>query len=195
MSSRLALLHPVDLDEDQRALYEQITGLPRTNSPFRITHEDGSLAGPFNALLYAPRIGHVVQALGAALRFHGTLPPRMRELVICAVAAALGSDYEWYAHSRVAVTVGVSEAELVDLEAGVIPKESSDAEAAALNLTHELLEGNVISEAVYASAEHQLSSQGITELTILVGYYRTLAGLLAVAAVPAPTGGLLPGTH
>jgi len=31
-----------------------------------------------------------------------------------------------------------------------------------------------------------LGHQGITELTVLVGYYRTLAGLLAVADVAVP---------
>ena len=69
MSSHFPLLAPNELSADQQELYEKITAGPRANGPFRIMHDDGSLAGPFNALLFAPRIGNAVQELGAALRF------------------------------------------------------------------------------------------------------------------------------
>lgn len=177
---------PNDLTADQRDLYEKITAGPRANGPFRIMHDDGSLAGPFNALLFAPGIGNAVQELGAALRFSGELPDRTRELVICAVAAALNSEYEWYAHSRAAVVVGVSEEELAQLQSGSVPTSASDSEAAALELTRELVAESGVNETIRATAQKHFGHSGITEISVLVGYYRTLAGLLAVADVPAP---------
>lgn len=192
MSERLPLLAPDVLEPEQRRLYDAITAGPRADGPFRIVHDDGTLAGPFNALLYVPQIGDAVQALGAALRFGGSLTDRTRELVICAVAAVLDCEYEWYAHSRVAAGVGVSEAELAQLQAGGIPAEASDAEQAALELARDL-----VAEAG-ASADHRrravqhFGDDGVIELAILVGYYRTLAGLLAVAAVPAPLAPTMP---
>lgn len=186
LSSRFPLLTPEKLSTDQRDLYGKITAGPRANGPFRIMHDDGALAGPFNALLFAPEIGNAVQALGSALRFKGSLTDRTRELVICAVAAALNSEYEWYAHSRAAVVVGVTEAELAQLTAGTVPGSASEQEKAALELTRELIAEAGISENTYAVAEQHLSHGGVAELTVLVGYYRTLAGLLAVADVPAP---------
>jgi 4-carboxymuconolactone decarboxylase/cardiolipin synthase len=149
-------------------------------------HDDGSLAGPFNALLLAPGIGNAVQELGAALRFKGALPARTRELVICAVAAALNSEYEWYAHSRAAVVVGVSEEELAQLQAGTVPTGASDSETAALELTRELVAEAGVKEDIHAEAQKHFGPAGVAELAILVGYYRTLAGLLAVADVQAP---------
>lgn len=184
--SRFPLLTPDALAADQSELYEKIAAGPRANGPFRIMHDDGSLAGPFNALLYSPTVGNAVQALGAALRFGGELPDRTRELVICAVAAALNSEYEWYAHSRAAVVVGISEDELAQLKAGTVPKEASGYEAAALELTRELIAEAGVKEDIHARAQEHLGYGGVTELTVLVGYYRTLAGLLAVAAVRAP---------
>lgn len=186
MSNRLPLLQPDSMDQGQRRLYEEITAPPRANGPFRITYDDGALAGPFNALLHSPAIGNAVQALGAALRFGGTLPDRTRELVICAVAVALEAEYEWYAHSRVALTVGVTAAELDQLRACVLPESASGYESAALLFTGALLRETRIPDTLHAQTLEYLGHQGIVELTVLVGYYRTLAGLLAVADAPLP---------
>ncbi len=177
---------PSALNDAQRSLYNAVAGPPRAGGPFRITDDDGCLSGPFNPLLYAPSVGQAVQALGSALRFGGSLPARTRELVICAVAAALDSAYEWYAHSRVALTVGIEEDELTALRAGRTPTGLSDNENAALSLTRELVAEAGISDSAFAAARKNLDHTTITELTVLVGYYRTLAGLLAVADVPAP---------
>ncbi|WP_167994860.1 carboxymuconolactone decarboxylase family protein [Arthrobacter pigmenti] len=186
MSSRLPLLHPENMTADQRSLYNRIAAGPRANGPFRIMHDDATLAGPFNALAHAPLIGDAVQELGSALRFKGKLQDRTRELVICAVAAALNSEYEWYAHSRAAVVVGVTEEELTQLKAGTIPQEASDAEKSALKLTRELIAEAGIPDSTFEDAQQHLGHEGTVEVTVLVGYYRTLAGLLAVANVKAP---------
>lgn len=186
MSKYVPLLTPAEMSPDQQDLYEKITAGPRANGPFTIAYDDGSLAGPFNALLCAPDIGNAVQELGAALRFQGALPDRTRELVICAVAAALNSEYEWYAHSRAAAVVGVSDEDLRELQAGSIPTSASGPEAAALELARELIAEAGVSENIRSKAHTHFGPSGLTELTVLVGYYRTLAGLLAVADVRAP---------
>ncbi|WRH26555.1 carboxymuconolactone decarboxylase family protein [Arthrobacter sp. JZ12] len=186
MTSPFPLLLPDSLSAAQKELYDTLTAGPRANGPFTIRHDDGTLAGPFNALLFAPRIGDAVQALGAALRFGGGLTDRTRELVICAVAAALNSEYEWYAHSRVALKAGVTDEELDRIAAGEIPASASDPEKAALALTRELLAENGITERTHSAARQHLGLDGMTEVSILTGYYRTLAGLLTVAGAGAP---------
>lgn len=187
VGGRFPLLEPSRLDDAQRALYDTITDSPRKDGPFLIVDDDGRLAGPFNAMLHSPAIGEALQSLGSALRFGGHLPARTRELVICVVAATLDSDYEWYAHSRVAREVGVSPEELDGLRRGEVPPSLSSAESATLDLAAALLRGRRIDDEVHARALGHLGHSGITELTVLVGYYQTLAGLLAVGAVPAPT--------
>lgn len=63
--TRLPLLHPADLDEPQRELYEAIVGGPRGVGPqlFALTDAQGRLNGPFNAMLTAPPLGHTLQQL------------------------------------------------------------------------------------------------------------------------------------
>lgn len=185
-SGRFPLLAPHELSAQQRDLYETISGPPRGNGPFSIVDESGRLSGPFNALLYSPAIGNAVQALGAVLRFNGSLPDRTRELVICAVAAELQSDYEWYAHSRVAPEVGITGIELKQLHDGGVPATLTPDETAALGLTHSLLRGVAVGDDVHAAALEHFGHCGVMELSVLVGYYRLLAGVLAAGDVPAP---------
>ena len=183
---RFPLLAPQELSDQQRDLYGAIAGPPRGNGPFSIVDEAGRLNGPFNALLFSPAIGNAVQALGGVLRFGGSLPDRTRELVICAVAAELDSAYEWYAHSRVATSVGISVTELKTLHDGGLPDTLAADESAALVLTRALLRGTAVGQEIHAAALEHFGHGGITELTVLVGYYRLLAGILAAGEIPVP---------
>ena len=70
------------LNAGQQQLYAAMTGGPRGggNQPFRLVDETGALTGPFNTMLLQPAVGQALQALGAALRYQGSLPDRAREL-------------------------------------------------------------------------------------------------------------------
>lgn len=183
---RLPLLRPGELDVRQQALRESIVGGPRVGQPFRTCTDDGELLGPFNALLYAPELGEAVQRIGELLRFDGRLPARLRELVILAVASACGSDYEWYAHSRVAEGLGVTEEELAALSVGEVPQECDRAETAGVKMCLELVRSSRVDEETYEQTRRCFDEAEIVELTVLVGYYRLLSGMLATFDVGAP---------
>ncbi|HET9348269.1 MAG TPA: carboxymuconolactone decarboxylase family protein, partial [Arthrobacter sp.] len=58
-----------------------------------------------------------------------------------------------------------------------------------------LLRGTTVGPEVHAAALEHFGHGGITEISVLVGYYRLLAGILAAGDVPLPpaaTGGLRP---
>jgi alkylhydroperoxidase family enzyme len=186
---RLPLWEPGTLDAAQSALYESIVDGPRATGPFSVVDPRGRLLGPFNALLHAPSIGVAVERLGTALRFGGTLEPRTRELVICTVAAHWGSDYEWYAHSRVAREVGVSEAELQSVRERAIAPGLADAEEAALRLATALLRDRRVGGDLYDAVVAHHGPAGLVEICTVVGYYQLLAGMLAAVDVGAPSEG------
>jgi 4-carboxymuconolactone decarboxylase len=89
VNSRLALLPPASLDDAQVTLYDVIARGRRSGgeSQFLLTNEDGSLTGPFNAMLYAPQLGHALQAVGEVIRFESSIPRRGRESAILTVAS------------------------------------------------------------------------------------------------------------
>src|ERR1700760_1818330 len=100
---RLPVLSSDEMTGDQRDLYREILGGPRGQGrrTVQLASGAGGLAGPFNAMLYAPTVGHALQGLGAAIRFGTRLSPRIRETAILVVAQSWDSAYERAAHEPV----------------------------------------------------------------------------------------------
>jgi 4-carboxymuconolactone decarboxylase len=184
--SRLRRLTPAELDPDQRALYDAITGGPRAQGPqhFALTAADRSLLGPFNALLLSPAVGEALQQVGAAVRYRTSLSARVRESAILLVAAHWASAFERMAHESVGRSVGLTEDELRILAAGDIPPTADQHERACLELTQALLRGDVADEE-WERLTPLVEPATIFELTALVGYYATLALQLRVFRVGA----------
>lgn len=191
---RLERLTPEQLDEGQRALYQTIAGGERARGRqhFPLTDSAGALHGPFGIMLQAPELGMALQALGAAIRFHTDLTARVREIAILQVAQSTGSRFEWWAHTRVGRAVGLTDDEITELSMGGFTG-ADPIEAAAARLCRTLLSSAAVSDQEYTDATAHLTTRQITELTVLVGYYTTLAQLMTVFAVDAPQDGDHPG--
>ena len=188
-TSRLPKLTKAELDHEQLSLHAKITSGPRASGPqyFALQDEQGTLNGPFGVMLHAPGLGGPLQELGAAIRFRRHLTSRVREIAILAVAAATDSAFERYAHERVGLAAGLNEAELAALRAGSFVSDNPT-EAAAHALCVRLLhQPGPLGDADYQNAEAILGSEGILELTVLVGYYRMLAQLMNVFGIDAPS--------
>ncbi len=187
--ARLPKLAPSALDDEQRALYDAITGGRRAQGPqvFRLADPEGRLEGPFNAFLLQPRLGSALQALGSSVRYDTGLGDRCREIAILVVAAHWRSDFEWYAHEAVARSVGLTDAELAAIRDGRYA-ELAGREALVARTVAALLTRGDLEDAEYREAVEHLGPAGLFELLTLVGYYATLALQLRVFRVPAPDG-------
>jgi 4-carboxymuconolactone decarboxylase len=188
--SRLPHLTPADLDPEQRALYDAITGGPRAAGPQRFPLVDaaGALTGPFNAMLLAPPAGQALQELGAAIRYGTTLTDRVRELAILAVAARWDSAFERSAHEPHARAAGITEAQLMALRGFAVPELGDEIERAALRFVFSLLREDDVDTVTYAETVPIIGNRMAVELTTLVGYYATLALQLRVFRVTEPGG-------
>ena len=182
--SRVPRLTPDQLDADQRRVYEAITAGSRAGGPqhFRLTDDEGRLAGPFNAMLLNPPIGDALQRLGAAIRYEGRLSARAREIAILAVAAHWNCEFEQRAHEPVARHAGLGETDLAALRDGGPLEFDVPEEAAALAVTRELLAHGDLDEDAYRASASVLGADKLFELTSLVGYYSLLALQLRVFA-------------
>jgi 4-carboxymuconolactone decarboxylase len=185
---RLAKLPPEVLDEDQKRLYEAITAGPRASGrqAFQLVDRDGALEGPFNAMLLQPAVGAALQALGAAVRYQGTLPDRTRELAILVVAAAWESGFEQHAHEAAGRLLGLGEEDLTAIRAGQEPDLADPAERAAVRAAWVLARSGDLDDSQYSEVVAQLGPAALFELTTLVGYYATLALQLRVFRVTTP---------
>jgi 4-carboxymuconolactone decarboxylase len=186
---RLAVLSSDEMTADQVDLYRDILAGPRGQGPraVQLSSGAGGLAGPFNAMLYAPSVGHALQELGAAIRFGTKLTPRIREMAILVVAQAWDSGYEQVSHELIGRDAGLTDAELEALREGENPKFADAQENAAYSAVRALTGPRDLDDEEYAVTIAALGEEGLVELSTLVGYYATLALQLRIFRVPAPT--------
>lgn len=188
MTRRLRKLDVRALDDEQRALYREVVSGPRSRGPqsFALRDEAGRLEGPFNAMLLSPRLGGALQALGARVRYSARLSDRARELAILAVGYAWRSDFEIYAHERVARSAGRTDAELAAVRDGRFGELGDPAERLVALLARALATRSDLTDQEYQAGRDSFGDEGLFELTTLVGYYATLALQLRVFRVPVP---------
>lgn len=188
--SRLSQPTPEELSAEQRAVYDAIVGGKRSSGPrlFELTAADGSLHGPFNAMLMSPELGGALQRVGEVLRYESTLPASVRELVILMVSCDWKCEFEWYAHSAVARHIGMPERTLDRLRAGERPDDLTDEESVAYDVCTALSRDRALDDDLYLRAREVYDERAVTELVFLFGYYTTLAAALNAFAVSPPPG-------
>src|SRR4051812_29236271 len=102
--SRLPYRQKADLDERGTALWESL----EATRGAALVNADGGLIGPFNAFVTAPAVGSRLSDLGGILRFRTSIDRRLLEMAIITTGARWHSEFEWWAHSRMAREFGVT---------------------------------------------------------------------------------------
>ncbi|MCP9969387.1 hypothetical protein [Actinomadura madurae] len=87
MSARFTGQSPEEMSPEQRTLYDFFASGRRADSsaPFSLVDGAGRLQGPPAVWVLHPPLGNALEKLGAAIRYHLTLPARAREMVILMV--------------------------------------------------------------------------------------------------------------
>jgi 4-carboxymuconolactone decarboxylase len=148
----------------------------------------GEVSGPFMPLLRSPELMNRARAMGDYLRFKSALPPRLSEFVILLTAREWTQQYEWEAHSKLALKAGVT-ADTVDAIAqGRRPEHLTEDEAILYDLSTELQHHKSVSDATYARALSRYGEQGVIDAVGITGYYTLLAMVLNTARTPLPAG-------
>jgi len=164
--------------------YDQLTPEQKTLVEHLYAGERGGMNGPFNVLLRSPEVGDQAQKLGAQLRFHSSLNARQRELAIIMTARAWTAQYEWTAHSRLALQAGINKAAVDAIATGKRPTGLQPDEQVVYNFCDELLKTHQVSDAAFHAAVEKLGERGVVDMTALVGYYHLVSMLLNIDRYP-----------
>ena len=189
---RLAVLSSDEMTPGQKDLYREILSGPRGQGPRAVLLASGAggLAGPFNAMLYAPPVRHALQELGVAIRFRTELAPRIREMAILVVAQAWDSAYERDSHEPLGRDAGLTDAEIEALRAGADPGFADKQEQVSYSVVRALAcpgpKGADLDDQEYDTAGAVLGERALVELSTLVGYYATLALQMRIFRVAGP---------
>jgi alkylhydroperoxidase family enzyme len=144
----------------------------------------------FQVLLNHPKLARVVNDLLATMLWHGTLDPRLRELVIMRIGWLTACDYEWTQHWRVACGLGVPVEDLLGVRDWPAHDGFGAAERAVLAATDEVVGDGAVSEATWAACERELGSEPavLIELATAIGAWRMIASILHSLEVPLEDG-------
>ena len=125
---------------------------------------------------------------GTYVRYNLELPEALRETIILATAREIKSQYEFYAHARLARQAGLAEDTIQAIARGTAPQGLAGDEAMLLRYVQELLRNHKISNATFNAVRDRFGMQKTLEITGLVGHYLLVGQILAAFEVDLPEG-------
>jgi 4-carboxymuconolactone decarboxylase len=187
-SSRLPLLPPSRMNAEQKELYANIlnTVIPRFHG-FSTQGDDGSLIGPFNAMLHFPMFGAPAWAFNRALIECSGLPKPIYQLVILVTGAKFGARYELHAHGIMAEQAGLPAAKIAAIAAGERPADLTGEEAVAYDLAAALNRGATLSSKLFEAGVDAFGDRGVAEIVFLVGCFCMVSVVLNAYDTPCPS--------
>lgn len=181
---RFPLIPAEQRTPEQQALAAAIQSGPRAN----VSGRDNCIGGPFNVWLRSPGVGNRLQELGSELRFRTSLPQALNEFAILITAREWSSQYEWYAHHRLALAAGLPASVAADLAEGRRPANMSDDQRIIYDFCTELHRTRFVSDATYEAVKQRFGERGVVDLIAVSGYYVAVAMTLNTARVGLPAG-------
>lgn len=140
----------------------------------------------FRTLARHPMLAERMRPLGSGLLAKGSLPPRVRELLVLRTSARTENRYEWGVHAAAfAAQVGL-EPSAVDRTATASPADVAprdDDDAVALRFADELHDQGAPSDAVFEAARARWGEEGALEMAAVVGFYHLIAFVVGTARV------------
>lgn len=179
--SRIPLFSPDDMTPEQQAVYEKIVSGPRT-----------TVVGPLRAALHRPELADRWQQLGEILRFDTSLPTRLNELAILVTARRWNAQLEWHIHATAGRKAGLDPRIIEQIRLAHPPTFDADDEHDVYEFARTLQQHGNVPEHVYQAVWARWGTEGVVELSSVVGYYSLVAMTLNVHHVPLPDGAAPP---
>jgi 4-carboxymuconolactone decarboxylase len=177
---RFPKLNPETLNKPQRRAAAEI-----------LKQSVSGLGGPWNVILRSPEMAHRLTNLLDYLRFKTSLPLRLNEFAIMITARHWSSQFEWWAHHRLAAKAGLSEAVMTDLAQGRRSEAMQPDEAIVYDFCTELHRTHFVSDDTFRKAKEMLGEQQVVDLVAVSGTYTVISMLLNAGEV-LPTDGSRP---
>jgi 4-carboxymuconolactone decarboxylase len=188
---RFRLIPLDEMTPEQRSVAEAIRSGPRAAVPGSSANA-ATPGSPFNPWLRSPEAADLLQRLGSYLRFNSSIPPRLNEFAILITARDWTSQYEWYAHHRLALQAGLNPAVAADLAEGKRPAGMQQDETVVYDFCSELHRERKVSDATYKAALDKFGERGVMDLIAVSGYYVLVSMTLNVDRTPVPGDGKPP---
>jgi len=170
---------------------DQMTPEQREGYRFLVDGPRGRLPGPYKVWVHNPKLIHAAAPLGQHFTpGQSSLTEREREIAVVVITSTWRSAYPVAAHEKRAKEVGLPDAAVEAMIAG-LPASFTDArEQVVYELAMALAGGRLVPQGLHDRAVPALGHERITDLIVLMGYYTAVSLTMNFYAVPAGTPGL-----
>jgi len=175
--SRIPERRPDTLNDEQRAVYEEIASGPH-----------GHVVGPFHAWLETPDMARRIRALSEYIRFRSSLPRPLAELAILVTGRFWKAEFEFYAHAKLGREAGLDEGLIAAIAEERKPDFAQSDQEIVYTVCTEMYQTHRVSDATFARAEAALGRQALVELIATIGYYSMVSMTLNAFEAPLPEG-------
>ena len=138
----------------------------------------GRISGPSTVVLHSPRLARPWNEISEYLHRQSIVEPVHAELAVCATARERDCGYIWNAHVPLARKAGVPAATIDAVRDRRPTAGLSGAESAVIRYVRQLIQNNRVESDVFAELLEAHGPQWLVELTVWIGRYQALAGIL-----------------
>ncbi|HEV3332413.1 MAG TPA: hypothetical protein VG096_15595 [Bryobacteraceae bacterium] len=140
--------------------------------------------GMFNIAVRSPEAGDLLFAVGDRVRFHMSVPDKLKELAIILTARYWAAQFEWLAHRQAAVQAGLSEDKVKAIAEGRRPVGMSPDEDAVYTFITELFKTRQVSDETFAAVQKLVGERGVVDLLASAGFYQIVSMYMNVDRFP-----------
>ena len=166
--------------------YEQMT--PEQKKFLEVALAGRGTAGSFNINLHSPDAGQLFFAMGERVRFHMSVPDKLKELAILITGRYWGAQFEWLAHRRAGIQAGLTEDKVKAIAEGRRPAGMSPDEETVYTFIAELFKTRQVSDATFDAVKKLVGERGMVDLLVSAGYYQMVSMFMNVDRLPPGPG-------
>lgn len=137
----------------------------------------------FGTLAHHPKLLKRFLAFGGYFLMRGTIPARDREIVILRVGLNTGSIYEFGQHTVIGRHCDLTDDEIGAIAGDPAMYEWSRSDRALIAMTDDICTHDCVSERTWKELRADWNDAELSELVLLVGVYRMVAGFLNTMGV------------
>ncbi len=141
----------------------------------QIVASRGYVSNLMRTVAYAPDGLRALAAFGGYCRYGTELTERQRELAI--VVALHDVRYGWQHHAPLAQAAGLSEAQLLLIQAGRVPRDLDAPEFALCEFAFEITACRRVPPRIEEAVQQLFSPRQIVDIVLLTSYYMAVAAM------------------
>lgn len=173
---RVPEIDPATFSPEQHKLYEAMM----------VSRPDGKLQGPSTIWIRNAGLATATGQIAKLLRYEGKLEGALFEMITLIVARQWTTHYVWSVHAREATRVGLEPEIIEAIRMGRVPPFSDERQKLIYEITHEVVNTKVVSDATYMRAEKEFGVDLLLEIITAVGFYTLICMTIKTFGISAP---------